>query len=126
MNRTTPAKARFENVSDPGATLPDMNTTTKTDLPIPTGATSAGDWEDGRREFFMRDWSVEIEQAGADFRVDASGVQFADGRVESEVWITFNDRDLIGYPLTPHQAREIALRLFKAADEHGANGQAVK
>lgn len=38
MNRTTPAKARFEKPSDPGATLPDMTNTTEPSLPTDLAA----------------------------------------------------------------------------------------
>ncbi|MEZ0382155.1 hypothetical protein [Mycobacterium sp. pW045] len=128
MNRTTPAKARFENVSDPGATLPGMNTTTdinNPNVPIPAGATSVSDWDGGGRMIYGAT-SETVEASGSlreDVEIATGGYQEDDGTfVGWEVWAGPIHPD---NPMTAAQARQIGEALITAADELDAIAGAV-
>ncbi|RAU99468.1 hypothetical protein DQP56_10640 [Mycolicibacter senuensis] len=112
-------------MSEGSATLPNMmTTTTHTDLPIPTGATTVDDWEGGGR-LFTGSTMKTIEASGTlrdDVCVYTGGLQHDDGTYSWEVVAGNLHAD---HPLTAAQARQIGEALIAAADELDAIAGAV-
>ncbi|OBH20793.1 hypothetical protein [Mycolicibacter sinensis] len=109
-----------ENLSVGSATLPTMTNThiTSTDhIRIPAGAVSVTAWDGDARDFTVSERLVEVEQSRAFFSVEAAGTQSASGAVVRHVWVTFNQTDILGAPLTVSQARQIGEALIAAAEE---------
>lgn len=91
--------------------------------PPPTGAVDVGEWEQPHvtgHPYASRYWVgskriVEIEQHYTDdITVAIDGLQHADGCVERYITVNQMHPD---HPITPQQAREVAVALIAAVDE---------